>query len=86
MMKHVDGGKIPGKSQFLFNVDADKAVLDAAAYADKYNLWDVNGKARVPVVNGAVGIYGRTGELTEYINVYRTKTNWIHGTPASPQK
>ena len=26
------------KSQFLFDVNSDKAVLDAA-YADKYDLW-----------------------------------------------
>ena len=32
MIKHTDG--TPGKSNFLYNVDANKAVLDAAAYAD----------------------------------------------------
>ena len=31
-----------GKSRFLSDVDAEKAVLDAAEYADKYNLWETN--------------------------------------------
>ena len=37
MEVHVDG-KDPMKSQFMFDVDANKAVLDAAAYADANNL------------------------------------------------
>ncbi len=35
MFKHSNGTS--GKSQFLFDVDAEKAVLDAAAYADYFN-------------------------------------------------
>ena len=38
MLIHVDGHN-PNKSQFLYDVDANKAVLDAAAYADANNLW-----------------------------------------------
>ena len=90
MLVHIDG-KNPNKSQFLYNVDANKAVLDAAAYADKYNLWkadsdNVNSfarKAKVPVINGYVGITG-SGTITNYINVYRTKTGYVHGCPGNP--
>ena len=38
MLIHVDG-KNPYKSQFLYDVDQNKAVLDAAAYADANGLW-----------------------------------------------
>ncbi|MBQ8166088.1 MAG: hypothetical protein IJZ96_03530, partial [Lachnospiraceae bacterium] len=88
MVKHIDGTS--GKSQFLYDVDADKAVLDAAAYADKYNLWKPNtgnpadfaNKAKVYVTNGPVGVTG-SGQLTSYINVYRTKTGYVHGSPGN---
>ncbi len=76
-------GSTAGKSQFLFNVDADKAVLDGAAYADKYNLWS-NGKAKVFIENGPVGVHGSTGELTNWLNIYKTKTGFIHGAPGTP--
>lgn len=81
----------PGKSRFLYDVDADKAVLDVAAYADEYGLWepgsgnpaDFANKAKVPVKNGPVGVTG-SGELTDVINVYRTKTGYVHGSPGNP--
>lgn len=90
MQVHVDG-KAPGKSQFLYDVDADKAVLDAAAYADANDLWfsssgnpsDFTNKAKVSVTNGPVGVTGG-GELTDIINVYRTKTGYVHGSPGNP--
>lgn len=90
MLIHVDG-KNPNKSQFLYDVDANKAVLDASAYADANNLWEASSgnltdfanKAKVPVTNGYVGVTGK-GELTSYINVYRTKTGYIHGCPGNP--
>ena len=90
MLIHVNG-KNPKKSQFLYHVDANKAVLDASAYADANNLWisnsgninDFANKAKVPVVNGYVGVTGK-GDLTTYINVYRTKTGYIHGSPGNP--
>ena len=89
MVKHTDG--TVGKSQFLYNVDANKAVLDAAAYSDEYNLWgpssgnpaDFADKAKVYVENGPVGVTGH-GELTSYINIYRTKTGYVHGCPGNP--
>ncbi len=73
-----------GKSQFFSNVDAEKAVLDAAAYADKYGLWQTNNpsKAVVPVTNGPVGVLGN-GTPTNYINVYKTSTGYVHGCPGS---
>lgn len=90
MLIHVNG-KNPNKSQFLYDVDANKAVLDAAAYADANNLWvsssgnpaDFANKAKVYVQNGPVGVTGK-GQLTHYINVYRTKTGYIHGSPGNP--
>lgn len=90
MLIHMDG-KNPNKSQFLYDVDANKAVLDAAAYADANNLWEASSgnstdfanKAKVPVTNGYVGVTGK-GELTNYINVYRTKTGYVHGCPGNP--
>ena len=89
MIKHTDGTL--GKSNFLYNVDANKAVLDAAAYADKYNLGgsstgnplDFPNKAKVYVENGPVGVTGN-GELKNYINIYRTKTGYVHGCPGNP--
>jgi RHS repeat-associated protein len=84
MIKHQTGSLSEGKSQFLSGVDADKAVLDAAAYADQYGLWQ-GSKAKVPVSNGPVGVHGGTGELTSTINVYRNRNGFIHGAPGSPQ-
>ena len=89
MIKHTDG--TIGKSQFLYDVDANKAVLDASVYADEFNLWraeSVNStgfkyKAKNFVENGPVGVTGN-GELTNYINVYRTKTGFVHGCPGNP--
>ena len=78
-----------GKSQFLYDIDSDKAVLDAASYADEYNLWggsDHGNKAKVLVKNGPVGVVAETGELTDYINVYRTLDGKVHGSPATPPK
>ena len=90
MLPHLAGGSA-GKSRFDFDVDANKAVLDAAAYADTYDLWkpssgnpdDFADKAKVFVTNGPVG-RNSDGEWTDYINVYRTKTGYIHGCPGNP--
>ncbi len=57
---------------------------------DINNLWkassdnpvDFANKAKVPVINGYVGVIGK-GKLTNYINVYRTKTGYIHGCPGN---
>jgi hypothetical protein len=76
------GSTTSGKSQFLSGVNADKAVLDSAAFADKADLW-AGSKAKVYVENGPVGVTGRSGELTDWINVYRTGTGFVHGAPGS---
>ncbi|MEU4692422.1 hypothetical protein [Actinoplanes sp. NPDC023714] len=55
-------------------------MLDAAAFADANDLWR-KGKAKVLVVNGPVGVLGETGELTDYINVYRNERGGVHGSP-----
>lgn len=81
MKKHVYGG-IPGKSIFYPSLNADKAVLKAANYADKYNLW-IGNKAKVPVINTNIGVLGNNGQPTNFINVYRNSNNFIHGAPGS---
>ena len=83
MAPHLAGSTTSGKSQFLFHVDAQAAVLDAAHHADAYNLW-VDNKAKVFIRNGPVGILGHSGELTDWINIYRTNKGMIHGSPGSP--
>jgi len=74
-----------GKSVFLSTVNADQAVLDAAAFADANNLWTGanNATAKVYVLNGPIGVLGRTGELTNWINLYRTDTLFLHGSPGN---
>ncbi|KAB8189125.1 sugar-binding protein [Nonomuraea phyllanthi] len=81
MDPHING--TPGKSQFGFHVNSGKAVLDAAAYADRFGLW-VGPKAKVPVSNGVIGYLG-DGTPTTWVNVYRNKNGFIHGSPGSPR-
>ena len=86
MLPHLDGTE--NKSHFFLHIDADKAVLDAAAYADEYNLWETNTgnpsdftcKATVDITNGPIGITG-SGEYAYQINVYRTAKGLVHGCP-----
>jgi hypothetical protein len=80
MAPRMTGSTTSGKSQFLSGVDAHKAVLDAASHADSKGLW-VSNKAKVFVENGPVGVSGRTGELTDWLNIYRTRTGFVHGAP-----
>jgi len=47
------------------------------------NPADFADKAKVYVENGPVGVTGN-GELTSYINIYRTKTGYVHGCPGNP--
>ena len=82
MTKHMTGSLTGEKSQFLFRVDARKAVLDAAAYADEACLW-VGSQATVFVTNGPVGVIGKTGELTNWITITTTKTGFVHGWPST---
>lgn len=82
MAPHMSGSLASGKSQFLYWVDAHTAALDAAAYADEAGLW-VGNKATVFVENGPVGVLGNTGELTDWLNVYRTDTGFIHASPGN---
>jgi hypothetical protein len=85
MARHTTGDPSSGKSQFLHKVDSDKAVLDAAAYADKHDLWGgtSSNTAKVYVRNGYVGVTG-DGRLTHWISVYRTASNTVHGCPGNP--
>lgn len=86
MVPHKSGQTAaPAKSQFLARVDAESATLDAAAYADAKKLWK-NNRAKVYVENGPVGVVGKTGLLTQWVNVYRTQTGMVHAAPGSPPK
>jgi hypothetical protein len=82
MAPHLTGNLAAGKSQWFSYVDAETATLDAASYADANNLW-VGNTAKVPVINGEVGVLGRSGEPTSWINVYRTNTRFLHGSPGN---
>lgn len=81
--KHTSGSTKDGKSQFLYQVDDEKATLDAASFADKHNLWSPDGKAKVYVEDGPVGVLG-DGTPTHWINVYRNSNGTVHGSPGSP--
>ena len=81
MAKHVFGG-VPNRSIFYPTLDAEQTVLKAAEYADKFKLWDKNGKAKVRVINSNIGTLSN-GQPTNYINVYRNTNNAIHGSPGS---
>jgi RHS repeat-associated protein len=82
MQPHTTGSLAQGKSQFLYRVNEKQVVLDAAAYADEAGLWFGN-KAKV-VLDTPIGVHGQTGELTNVINIYRTKTGFVHGAPGTP--
>lgn len=82
------GTSLPaGKSQFLYQADADGITLDAAAYADKKGLWipDGQGGAKAKVVfDQPIGVHSGTGKVTNVVNVYSKKNGIVHGSPASP--
>lgn len=86
MRLHTDGNFGSKKSQWWSYVDAEKATLDAAAYADEYRLWH-RPKAKVVSVNGTVGTCGETGEETNVINLYRGDprggVRMVHGLPGN---
>ncbi|MFA7761327.1 RHS repeat domain-containing protein [Streptomyces sp. NRRL S-448] len=81
MLKHLPGTAVAGRSVFLSGVNAEKVVLDAAAYADAHNLWTGDGTKAKVYVNAPIGVIGRTGELTHYVNVYRNSRGTVHGSP-----
>jgi hypothetical protein len=90
MAKHKPDTAPSGKSVFRSDIDAERATLDAARYADEHGLWDpVTNKARVPT-NDIVGYHGKTGEPVSEINIYREGkkdgTYNIHGAPAGPAR
>jgi RHS repeat-associated protein len=81
--KHLTGSLASGDSQWLFWVDSTRATQKAAVYADIHGLWDAQGKAKVFVRNGPVGVLGKSGEFTSWINVYRKRGGSIHGAPGN---
>lgn len=85
MEPHKTGSYLNQKSQFRSDVDAEKVVLDGAAYADEHDLWEHSSgsSAHVPT-DVPVGYNGRTGEPSSIVNVYRTRTNYVHGSPGRP--
>jgi LysM repeat protein/F0F1-type ATP synthase membrane subunit b/b' len=80
-----DTNRPKGISQFLPTVDAESAVLDAAASADKYGLWVGKDSAKATVfTNDYIGALRSSGERTKYLHVYKMKNGYIHGSPATP--
>ncbi len=90
MAKHTTGSLKDGKSQFLYHVNEKELVLDAAAYADHTQLWASNKpgefacKAKI-VFDRPIGVHAETGQLTNVLNLYRTKKGLVHGCPGSPE-
>lgn len=80
MKKHVFGG-VSGRSVFYPTFDPNRAVLKAAQYADKNNLWKGN-KAKILIENINIGTLGN-GNPTNYMNVYRNSKGFIHGSPGN---
>jgi hypothetical protein len=62
---------------------ADVQVGDQVLAADPETR-ETGAREVVPVTNGRVGALSSTGEATEWINVYRTNTGFVHGSPGSP--
>jgi hypothetical protein len=79
---HITGSLRGGKSQFLYGINAERLILDAAAIADELGLW-VGNKAKV-VFDQFIGVHAASGELTNTVNIYRTDTGFVHGAPGSP--
>ncbi len=85
MAAHTTGSLAGGKSQFLFRLNERQIILDAAAYADKEGLWLLSNRSKARVVlNQPIGVVAETGELTNVVNLYRTKTGFVHGAPGTP--
>lgn len=82
MAPHTTDSLAGGKSQFLYHINEKELVLDAAAYADKANLW-VGNKAKV-VFDRPIGVHGETGQPTNVLNIYKTDSGFIHAAPGSP--
>ena len=85
MAKHTSGAAADiafGKSQFFYRANAEHLVLQAAEYADANNLW-VGNKAKV-YFSQPIGVLSN-GTPTNYVNVYRKASGFIHGTPGTPR-
>lgn len=80
---HITGTLALGKSQFLYRVNYQTLVLDAALYADEANLWQ-GPKAKI-VLDRPIGVHASTGQLTNVLNLYRNKNYFVHGAPGTPR-
>ena len=81
MIPHINGVFSNGRSQFFHRVDASSILLDAAHFADRFNLWNARNKAKV-LVDIEIGSTGR-GIVTDVVNVYRKNGGSIHGSPGN---
>lgn len=80
---HATGNLGSGKSQFFNRVNDSRLVLDSAAYADEAGLW-VGNKAVISF-DHPIGVHAGTGKPTSILNIYRTNSGMIHGTPGTPK-
>ncbi|MGV1985555.1 hemagglutinin repeat-containing protein [Agrobacterium sp. 22-221-1] len=81
---HATGNIGSGKSQFFNSINDSRLVLDSAAYADEAGLW-VGNKA-VIAFDHPIGVHAGTGNPTNILNIYRTNSGMIHGTPGTPKQ
>lgn len=84
-LPHTTGSLAGGKGQFLYRVNEKQLVLDGASYADGAGLWNREGTKAKIIFDRPIGVHGKSGELSNVLNIYRTNTNFVHGSPGTPQ-
>jgi RHS repeat-associated protein len=82
---HQTGSLATGKSQFFYNLNSDQLVLDSASYADQQGAWSLsNGSKATISFDQPIGVDASSGLPTSNLNLYRTSTGFVHGSPGSP--
>jgi hypothetical protein len=85
MAPHQTGSLALGKSQFFYRFNAEQSVLDGGAYADQAGLWTLSNGTKAKITfNAPIGVNAQTGLPTNTLNLYRTSSGFLHGSPGSP--
>ncbi|GEM_PF-2553930 len=85
MAPHQTGSLVLGKSQFFYRLNGGQLVLDASAYADQAGLWTLSNGTKAKVTFSVpIGVDAQTGLPTNTLNLYRTSSSFVHGSPGSP--